>query len=231
MGKTEAGAVFLDADKVSPFAYYQYWINVQDADVGRFLKLYTWLPLDRIAELEALQGARVREAVVGRTTSPFVAGIPTDEGGLQVVQVVTSATRMRTIPIATLPELTPGARIRVDNLDNGETRLGWMPQDGRFRLPFPADAPDPLEKAILAGIPESGYVEGAIYEIDDNVGLGDRFTITITDAEGTETVIDSFEADVLHEGITMRAGSPLVAGSSGLGHIRSSPRLHRDGAS
>jgi tyrosyl-tRNA synthetase len=62
MGKTEAGAVFLDADKVSPFAYYQYWINVQDADVARFLKLYTWLPLDRIAELEALQGARVREA-------------------------------------------------------------------------------------------------------------------------------------------------------------------------
>lgn len=169
----------------------------------------------------------VREAVVGRTTSPFVAGIPTDDGGLQVVQVVTSATRMRTIPIATLPVLTPGARVRVDNLDNGETRLGWMPQDGRFRLPFPADAPDPLEKAILAGIPESGYVEGAVYEIDDNVGLGDRFTITITDAEGNETVIDSFEADVLHEGITMRAGSPLVAGGSGLGHIRSSPRLRR----
>ncbi len=62
MGKTESGAVFLDAAKVSPFDYYQFWINVQDADVERFLKFYTWLPLGRIAELAALEGARVREA-------------------------------------------------------------------------------------------------------------------------------------------------------------------------
>ena len=56
MGKTEKGAVWLDAAKVSAYDYFQYWINAHDADVGRFLKLYTFLPLDEIATLEALKG-------------------------------------------------------------------------------------------------------------------------------------------------------------------------------
>ena len=47
MGKTEKGAVWLDAAKVSAYDYFQYWINAHDADVGRFLKLYTFLPLMR----------------------------------------------------------------------------------------------------------------------------------------------------------------------------------------
>ena len=62
MGKTEKGAVWLDAAKVSAYGYFQYWINAHDADVGRFLKLYTFLPLDEIAALESLKGADVRKA-------------------------------------------------------------------------------------------------------------------------------------------------------------------------
>ena len=62
MGKTEKGAVWLDAAKVSAYDYFQYWINAHDADVGRFLKLYTFLPLDEIAALESLKGADVRKA-------------------------------------------------------------------------------------------------------------------------------------------------------------------------
>jgi len=62
MGKTANGAVWLDADKLSPFDYWQYWYNVDDRDVGRFLKLFTFLDLERIAELEALQGAAINEA-------------------------------------------------------------------------------------------------------------------------------------------------------------------------
>ena len=62
MGKTEKGAVWLDPDQTSPFEFYQYWINVHDQDVGRFLRLYTDLPLARIAELEALEGAAINEA-------------------------------------------------------------------------------------------------------------------------------------------------------------------------
>jgi tyrosyl-tRNA synthetase len=62
MGKTESGAVWLDPARVSAYDYFQYWVNVDDRDVVRFLKLYTRLPLARIAELEALEGADVREA-------------------------------------------------------------------------------------------------------------------------------------------------------------------------
>lgn len=62
MGKTEKGAVWIDPDKLSPYDYFQYWVNVQDDDVGRFMKIYTDLSLDRIAEYEALQGADIREA-------------------------------------------------------------------------------------------------------------------------------------------------------------------------
>lgn len=62
MGKTEQGATWIDPAKVSPYDYYQYWVNVQDGDVERFLKLYTFLDLERIAALNALQGADIREA-------------------------------------------------------------------------------------------------------------------------------------------------------------------------
>lgn len=62
MGKTAAGAVWLNADRVSPYDYWQFWRNAEDADVGRFLKLFTDLPLDEIARLEALQGAEINEA-------------------------------------------------------------------------------------------------------------------------------------------------------------------------
>jgi tyrosyl-tRNA synthetase len=62
MGKTVAGAVWLNADQVSPYDYWQYWRNTEDADVARFLKLFTVLPLDEIERLAALRGAEINEA-------------------------------------------------------------------------------------------------------------------------------------------------------------------------
>jgi tyrosyl-tRNA synthetase len=62
MGKTAAGAVWLNADLMSPYDYWQFWRNTEDGDVARFLKLFTILPLDEIARLAALQGAEVNEA-------------------------------------------------------------------------------------------------------------------------------------------------------------------------
>ncbi len=62
MGKTAGGAVWLDPSRTSPFDLYQYWVNVDDRDVGRFLRLYTELPLDEVAALEALPGAEIRDA-------------------------------------------------------------------------------------------------------------------------------------------------------------------------
>jgi tyrosyl-tRNA synthetase len=62
MGKTATGAVWLNADMVSPYDYWQYWRNTEDGDVARFLKLFTVLPLGEIARLAALQGAELNEA-------------------------------------------------------------------------------------------------------------------------------------------------------------------------
>src|SRR3954462_5448899 len=62
MGKTAAGAVWLNPDMVSPYDYWQFWRNTEDGDVARFLKLFTKLPLDEIARLAALQGSEINEA-------------------------------------------------------------------------------------------------------------------------------------------------------------------------
>jgi tyrosyl-tRNA synthetase len=96
MGKTAAGAVWLNADMVSPYAYWQYWRNTEDADIARFLKLFTVLPLDEIERLAALQGAEINEAkkilateatalVHGRTAADEAAATARttfEEGGL-----------------------------------------------------------------------------------------------------------------------------------------------------
>ncbi len=62
MGKTAAGAVWLDANKLSPYDYYQYWINCDDRDVEKLLKIFTFLPMDEIKRLAALEGAELRQA-------------------------------------------------------------------------------------------------------------------------------------------------------------------------
>jgi tyrosyl-tRNA synthetase len=62
MGKTADGAVWLNEDRLSAYDYWQYWRNTEDADVGRFLRLFTDLPLDEIARLEALEGQEINDA-------------------------------------------------------------------------------------------------------------------------------------------------------------------------
>ncbi|APG62755.1 tyrosine--tRNA ligase [Sphingorhabdus lutea] len=62
MGKTANGAIWLNADQLSPYDYWQFWRNVQDADVGRFMRLFTDIPLSTIAEYEKLEGAEINDA-------------------------------------------------------------------------------------------------------------------------------------------------------------------------
>jgi tyrosyl-tRNA synthetase len=62
MGKTAAGAVWLSAERTSPFDFYQYFVNVDDRDVIRFLKLLTFLPMDELGRLASLEGSELREA-------------------------------------------------------------------------------------------------------------------------------------------------------------------------
>ena len=69
MGKTAQGAVWLNADQLSPYDYWQFWRNTDDADVGRFLKLFTDLPLDQVDMLEKLQGADINQAKAALATA------------------------------------------------------------------------------------------------------------------------------------------------------------------
>jgi tyrosyl-tRNA synthetase len=62
MGKTAEGAIWLDPELISAYEYYQYWINTEDADVERFLAIFTFLPMDRVRELGQLTGADIRQA-------------------------------------------------------------------------------------------------------------------------------------------------------------------------
>ncbi|WP_109260217.1 tyrosine--tRNA ligase [Hyphobacterium indicum] len=64
MGKTESGAIWLNEDRLSPYEYWQFWRNTEDADVGRFLRLFTDVPLDEIAELEKADGAALNAVKV-----------------------------------------------------------------------------------------------------------------------------------------------------------------------
>jgi tyrosyl-tRNA synthetase len=76
MGKTAAGAVWLSAERTSPFDFYQYFVNVDDRDVVRFLKLLTFVPMDEVNRLAALQGAELRTAKqkLAFETTDFVHG-------------------------------------------------------------------------------------------------------------------------------------------------------------
>lgn len=64
MGKSESGAIWLSADKTSPYDYWQFWRNTRDEDVGKFLRLFTELPISSIVGLEALQGAEINKAKI-----------------------------------------------------------------------------------------------------------------------------------------------------------------------
>ncbi|HEY5217702.1 MAG TPA: tyrosine--tRNA ligase, partial [Pseudolabrys sp.] len=113
MGKTAAGAVWLDANLVSPYDYWQYWRNTEDGDVGRFLKLFTILPLDEIARLSALQGQELNEAkkVLATEATAMVHGRgAADEA---------AGTARKTFEEGTFAEALPTVEIPRAELDKG----------------------------------------------------------------------------------------------------------------
>jgi tyrosyl-tRNA synthetase len=89
MGKTAAGALWLNADQVSPYDYWQYWRNTEDADVGRFLKLFTILDLDEIERLAALKDAEINEAkrILATEATALVHGRKAAEGAAATARI------------------------------------------------------------------------------------------------------------------------------------------------
>jgi tyrosyl-tRNA synthetase len=113
MGKTAAGAVWLNAELVSPYDYWQYWRNTEDGDVVRFLKLFTVLPLNEIARLAALRGAEVNEAkkVLATEATALVHGRAAAEEA--------AGTARKTFEEGTLAETLPTVEIPRRDLEAG----------------------------------------------------------------------------------------------------------------
>ena len=131
MGKTAAGAVWLDADKTSPFDFYQYWINSDDRDVTRFFKLYTFIPLSEIEIVSALEGQdlNVCKTILAFEITKTVHG---REAALSALDAARSVFGQRRLPLDLLPSsdiprlsgeessaAVPTTIVRIERLEDG----------------------------------------------------------------------------------------------------------------
>jgi tyrosyl-tRNA synthetase len=133
MGKTAAGAVWLNENQLSVYDYWQFWRNTEDGDVGRFLKLFTALPMPEIAKLEALQGAEINEAkkVLATEATALLHGRDKAEAAARTAQETfekgATAEGLPTVEIA-MAELTAGLGVL-----NAFVKAGLVKSNGEAR--------------------------------------------------------------------------------------------------
>ncbi|MCW8914828.1 MAG: tyrosine--tRNA ligase [Magnetovibrio sp.] len=120
MGKTAAGAVWLNSEQLSPYDYWQYWRNTEDADVGRFLRLFTELPMDEIARLEALEGQDINEA------KKILADEATRMCHGEDAAKAAKATAQKTFEQGQLGADLPTIEVPKSDLDNGITAFATL---------------------------------------------------------------------------------------------------------
>jgi len=132
MGKTAAGAIWLDANLLSPYDFWQFWRNTEDGDVARFLKLFTLLPLDEIGRLAALQGAELNLAkkVLATETTALVHGRAAADHAAE--------TARRTFEEGSLAESLPTIELPRADLQNfgvlgAFVRVGLVSSNGEAR--------------------------------------------------------------------------------------------------
>ncbi len=166
MGKTAAGAVWLNADMLPVYDYWQYWRNTEDADVGRFLKLFTDLPMDEIRKLEALAGAEINEAkkILATEATAMLHGRELAEAAAQTARQTfeegSLATSLPTVEIAA-SELAAGIGVL-----SAFVKAGLVPSTGEARRQVKSgglrvnDAPVTDERAQLSNADLMG--EGVI---------------------------------------------------------------------
>jgi tyrosyl-tRNA synthetase len=124
MGKTASGAVWLSPEMMSPYDFWQYWRNTEDADVGRFLKLYTTMPLDEVARLASLGGAEINDAkkVLATEITAMLHGRAAAEEA--------SETARKTFEEGALAETLPTVEVPQTELEAGIGLLALMVRAG-----------------------------------------------------------------------------------------------------
>ena len=167
MGKTVGGAVWLNADLRSPYDYWQFWRNSEDADVGRFLKLFTDLPLDEIARLAALRDAEINEAkkVLANEATALLHGLAAAEAAADASRATFEEGRLSddlpTLEIArsTLSAGVPLAILAADaGLASSRSEARRLAQGGGLRLNDIAET-DGQRLVLLADCNKDGLIK------------------------------------------------------------------------
>ncbi len=167
MGKTAAGAVWLNAERLSPYDYWQFWRNAEDADVGRFLRLFTDLPLDEIARLEALQGTEINAAkkVLADEATALLHGRAAAESAAGAARAAFEEGRLSAdlptfeVPRAALEAGVPLANLVADaGLAASRSEVRRLAQGGGLRLNDAVQA-DALRTVTLADLNGDGVLK------------------------------------------------------------------------
>lgn len=169
MGKTAAGAVWLNEEALSSYDYWQYWRNVDDRDVGRFLRLFTELDLDEIARLEALEGEEINQAkkVLADEATRLCRG--------GAAAATAAETARQTFEKGGLDDNLPSITLRRDDLAVGKPLVDLYVEAGL------ASSKKEARRLIEQG---GARIDGALVEavdqviVADNFGLGDRLKLS-----------------------------------------------------
>ncbi len=166
MGKTASGAIWLNEAQLSAYDYWQYWRNTEDADVARFLKLFTMLPMDEIAKLESLQGADINEAkkVLATEATALIHGREKAEAAAE--------TAKKTFEKGTFAADLPTVEISRADLDGG---LGVLAL---------------FVKAGLAATNSEArrQIQGGGLKINDTAVQDDKATVSLKDAAASGVI-------------------------------------------
>ncbi len=188
MGKTAKGTVWLDAERTSPYEYYQFWVNTDDRDVARFLALFTFLPMDEIRKLDSLSGADLNsaKAVLAFEATTLAHG---REAAVQSLESAAGVFGTRVIPGHLLPSST------IPRGDVGDDRSG---------VPMTIVSSNDLKEGIPAfkALQMTGLVKSG-GEARRLIGQGGGYV----NGERIETFDQMITGDMLQEGeILLRAG-------------------------
>ncbi len=161
MGKTASGAVWLNEAQLSPYDYWQYWRNTEDADVERFLKLFTLLPMDEIERLSALQGSEINEAkkILATEATALIHGREKAE--------TAAATAKKTFEQGQLSSGLPTIEVPRADLDKG---LGVLAAFVRAGL-------------VTSNSEARRQVQGGAVKINDRPVVDDKAVLTSSDAD------------------------------------------------